>query len=365
MKDFRPQFTTIKGISERRRLPRLGKIRLGIKATSQKTGKEYPKEVDYFVCPPEVQAVYGENPKELDIMLPVNDLGIVLPTAYKWYGRSFGVKCVGDGETAMRSYGEEGMKEVDCPCKHLKSEENTKGECNRIAHFLFILPQVSMGGVYQIDTGSINSIIDIQSGLDYTATLVASVTGEYRFAMIPLKLKRVKRETHGSGRKETHYTLMVESAVDITQLNKLSLNTRQIPVEVETPRLTEAVDAEYEDEEDDESDDSPETSDDSPPTEESNQLDDTPYKEPQKPSQEASSSTSDGEDVKFAELSKQDMLLELTRIHQEDGVPGDVWDKIKGNIIGSQGMTYVTQDDLIQFHAAINKWMEDYGNDKS
>ena len=62
MNGFKGQFTKIKGLSDKRRLPRLGKIRLGVKAISQKSGKEYPKETDYFVCPPEVQAVYGEKP---------------------------------------------------------------------------------------------------------------------------------------------------------------------------------------------------------------------------------------------------------------------------------------------------------------
>ena len=65
---------SIKGVSDIRRLPRLGKIRLGIKETSSKTGNEYPKSVDYFVCPLEVQAVYGEKPRMLDIVFPAEDI---------------------------------------------------------------------------------------------------------------------------------------------------------------------------------------------------------------------------------------------------------------------------------------------------
>jgi hypothetical protein len=61
-KAFRGNFTRIKDLSDKRRLPRLGKIRLGIKCKSVSTGNEYPKEVEYFVCPPEVQKVYGEKP---------------------------------------------------------------------------------------------------------------------------------------------------------------------------------------------------------------------------------------------------------------------------------------------------------------
>ena len=54
----------IEGTSEITRMPRLGKIRLGVKKTSDKTGAEYPSAVDYFVCPDEVKSVYGEQPKE-------------------------------------------------------------------------------------------------------------------------------------------------------------------------------------------------------------------------------------------------------------------------------------------------------------
>jgi len=58
----------IKGLSEQLRLPRRGKIRLGEKKKSEKTGKTYPISLDYFVVPDEVKKVYGEKPRKLDIM---------------------------------------------------------------------------------------------------------------------------------------------------------------------------------------------------------------------------------------------------------------------------------------------------------
>ena len=45
----------IKGVSEVRRLPRCGKIRLGIKKKT-KEGVEYPAEVDYFILDRQVFA---------------------------------------------------------------------------------------------------------------------------------------------------------------------------------------------------------------------------------------------------------------------------------------------------------------------
>lgn len=212
------QFTRIKGVSDRRRLPRLGKIRLGVKAVSKKTGKEFPKEVDYFVCPEEVRKVYGDQPKELDVMVPVNDVDVIFPQAYVWYGSSRGAKCRGNGEQAIRVNEQTGeMENRECPCELLEQKK-----CQRRAHLLVLLPKVSLGGIYQIDLGSYHSIVDINSGLDYVEALVG------RFAMIPLILRRTPRETHGSGQKETHYTLQLLANVDVSILNQLRENTTKV-----------------------------------------------------------------------------------------------------------------------------------------
>lgn len=261
MKNFQSDFSTIDKISDIRRLPRVkdGKIRLGIKVKKtvgqgkNKKEIEYPKEVDYFVVPPIVQKVYGKQPKELDIMIPVNDLRVVFPQAYKWYVKS-GIRCLGDGIVARRN-NEGTWDDIECPCEHLKTKDNPKGFCGRVANFLFILPKVNTGGVYQIDTGSIHSIIDIQSGLEYAAELFHSATGERRFNMIPLKLKRIERETHGSGRKETHYTMTVELNMTIDELNQAGQNPKfiqggKMKFVLAPPKLNESNELIYDDEED-------------------------------------------------------------------------------------------------------------------
>lgn len=211
------KFTKVAGISERRRLPRLGKIRLGVKVISPKTGKEFPREVDYFVVPPEVAKVYGEKPKELDVLFPVNDIDVVFPQAYKWYGNARGLKCIGNGVTAFRFNEETGtMQERECPCE-------LKGvECALRAHLMVILPKVNMGGVYQIDIGSYNSVIDINSGLEYIQALVG------RFAMVPLKLRRVEREIIYEGNKRIHYPLQIVFEGDVSLINALREDNKRI-----------------------------------------------------------------------------------------------------------------------------------------
>jgi hypothetical protein len=220
---FTQRVTTIKGLSDRRRLPRIGRIRLGLKAVTT-TGKEYPKEVEYFVVPEEVKKIYGDKPTELDIMFPLNDLNAVFPCAYKHYGSGKGLKCSGDGEVAHRvNENTKEIEQISCPCNLLEEKK-----CKQTGTLMAMLPKVSVGGIYQCTTSSINSIIDINSGLDYVSALLG------RFAMVPLKLRRVKTETHHDDKKQNHYTLQVIFDGDITTINALRGDTLRI---LEHPRF--------------------------------------------------------------------------------------------------------------------------------
>lgn len=219
MMSFKPQYSSVKGISEKRRLPRLGKIRLGVKKIAAKSGKEYPAEVDYFVCPEEVRKVYGDQPKELDVLFPLNDIGVVFPQSYCWWGSARGVKCRGDGERASRAT-DDGFEEIDCPCEKLETKETDR--CRFQAHLMCVLYRVSLGGVYQISLGSYHSTVDINSGLDYATALIG------RFSMIPFKLRRVEKETHHEGQKQIHYTLVLTPDVDMSTLNELRGDTQRV-----------------------------------------------------------------------------------------------------------------------------------------
>ena len=211
--------TKIKGLSDVRRLPRLNKIRLGIKATSDRTGGEYPEETPYFVCPPEVVKIYGDKPTELDVMLPIEDTDICLPQAYEWYGNTAGLKCRGDGEIAFRADPKtHAFAERECPCEML----DVANGCKQRMHLRVILHKVNVGGVYQIDTSSINSIIDINSSIFYVRALVG------RVALVPLKLKRRLMETHHLGKKQIHYPMIFELEADVTLLNSLRESTGRI-----------------------------------------------------------------------------------------------------------------------------------------
>lgn len=216
---FRRKYTTIKGISTIRRLTWKGKIRLGIKVeygglVPDKDGirrrKTRPKETDYFVCPSEVKAFYGEEPKKLSIMFPLNDMESIFPQAYKFYGRSKGLKCSGDGTDATFVNDEGEMENRKCTCENLKPyDPKTKtGGCSKRGTLLFFIPSVSLGAVYAMDFGSFHSIVDVQSGIALAQEMLKG-----RIAMVPFTLSRVQKETHNEGKKQIHWTLQCELAL--------------------------------------------------------------------------------------------------------------------------------------------------------
>ena len=216
----------IKGVSDIRRLPRLGKIRLGEKALSAK-GTEYPKAVDYFVCPPEVQAVYGEKPRVLDIMFPVNEQNVFFPQWYKRYGQSTGLVCKGDGETAIMQIDGE-MQEIECVPD--ECEWYAKKHCRRLANLQFLLPRVPGLGVFQIDTTSFYSIININSALD----MIRAVAG--RVHMLPLQLVLKPQEVAPDGKKKTVYVLDLVAPVTLA---KLLSDAQKPPQQLLMPALDE------------------------------------------------------------------------------------------------------------------------------
>lgn len=231
----------IKGLSEIKRLPRLGKIRLGIKVPTG-NGKERPKEVDYFILDPatpneeerqrmiqEFHKLYGEKPKRFDFMLPTGNPDIDFPQFYKRYGSSASLKCKGDGETAICSdpkFTEELEVIEDKPnpkvkcagkeCPYYKAKE-----CSEVGTLNVLIPQLPGVGVWQINTGSYHSIVNLNSCMGY----VKAVCG--RCHMIPLTLERHKHETvfkdsKGNQAKSNHYILHITGDFRLADIQKVA-----------------------------------------------------------------------------------------------------------------------------------------------
>jgi len=203
----------IKGISDIRRFPRAGKIHLGERRISDKTGREYPAAVDYFVLPedrPDLRERYGDKPRMLPIMFPVDDIEVVAPQWYKRYGSGSGLVCRGDGEVALcrqevadPATGEiraGDLVEVECPGQDC--EWYQKGHCRHVMNLMFLLPDFISDGVWQLDTSSYHSIVNINGAWDY----IRSLTGG-RIAMLPLVLRVVPKEVSPGGRKKVVHVL--------------------------------------------------------------------------------------------------------------------------------------------------------------
>lgn len=234
------RITQIKNLSERRRLPRLGKIRGGVKVPTDSGGFR-PKETPWFVVPDEVAKKIGtDQPTELNVLIPVEDTNVSFPQAYELYGSGKGLKCTGDGEIAFRMNEQtKEMEERTCPCEYLEQKK-----CKQRAHLMVILPDVSMGGVYQLDTSSYNSIVDINSSIEYVRGLVG------RVAMVPLKLRREPRETHHDGKKQIHYTMSLVLDATLDQIKSWSESTSRVLSAQQTYSLPAPVQENPEEEDD-------------------------------------------------------------------------------------------------------------------
>ena len=242
------EITRIEGLSARRRLPRLGKIRLGERRVN-KSGREYPVALPYFRFDDEVRAAYPEiarvygaaangtlEPKELDVILPHEEQAVMFPQACKLYGRGRGLKCKGDGKRALRSKcvacgkvecgceSDRVWEEQPCPCDLLK-----EGKCKYTGSLMVILPRVSWAGVFQIDTSSINSIVDVNSGIEFVRSLCGHVV------LVPLKLRLVARQAHAGGSVKTIHTLQLGFDGDLATIRRLRSGGDAPALRIEAP----------------------------------------------------------------------------------------------------------------------------------
>lgn len=263
---------SIKGITDKLRYQRAGKIYLGIKIKTERickctkdergqkkspdkdcnyclgTGYIYrPHETDYFVLKeqqvPELLQIYDPQPKALNIMLPrAWELEQIFPQNLKLYGAG-GLKCWGNGIEA--SYVNPETKALDvkkCPCEMLE-----KGRCAARAILSFRIAELENSMlVYQITTGSYNSILNINSAL--RDLMWFSLSNRVDISDIRLRLWRAPAITQrlddrsGKVAKSTHYPMFLDLDPDYYESWK-DVMTKALPIpksRQETPALPAA-----------------------------------------------------------------------------------------------------------------------------
>jgi len=246
----------IRNISDRPRMPRLGKIRLGRKVEGQGRS-DYPKALDHFLCPPDViEAVKGSvpfcdasckedaGPIELPIMFLANDRDQVAGQWFRSYKAAVGLVCKGDGWKADALFDREALTKaggaisqpipVDLWARHdskatVRSDNiecwgegydgkdacpaYSAAKCKRLMMLQFAIPQAPGLGVYQLDTSSFYSILNINGFLEYLQTLTGG-----RIAGIPLTLRLIPQEVAPNGKKKTVRVLQLTSGFSLAQL---------------------------------------------------------------------------------------------------------------------------------------------------
>ena len=200
----------IEGVSNIVRMPRLGKIHLGIKV--EKPGKHpYPQATDYFVVPDEVADIFGEKPKELEIMFPLEDPDQFAQQWYRCYSMTQGLVCIGDGISSRRRIdlatgAIAGRDTRDCdlredlPCNPQECPEYLSKRCKRVMNLQILLPKVPGLGVWQIDTSSFYSIVNINSMIK----LLKNLAGRCSFIPLTLVLGPIEVTPPGQTKKTVH-----------------------------------------------------------------------------------------------------------------------------------------------------------------
>lgn len=221
----------IQTIEQKMSSPILGTIRLGIRQEA-KSGSKYPKTVPHFVLTdaPDVARVYGDDPKEIDIIFISEDIEMNIPTWLMWFGAGVRDKdgnmkggkllCKGNGPDvegrpgSAQFYSKRDPKTGDIPSRPCHGEQcpdwldkNGARQCKPAMKVLCVLPLVSPYGVYEINTNSWNSIRSFHEQLSWIKTLKGNIS------LLPFKIVREEEnikyldKTEGKEKQSIQYVM--------------------------------------------------------------------------------------------------------------------------------------------------------------
>lgn len=175
-----------------------------------------PKETSHFVVKeseaPEIYKIYGESPTILNVTLPRSyNIDDIFPQHLKLYGRSGAAKCIGTGKTARRVNPVTAtLEDRECPC-----EEFVNKKCKARATLNFKITENEASFlVYQVSTGSFNSIVNLNTAI--REIIFLCLRHGLDIADIKLVLGRKKEKTtHLDPKKQTvtrgtHYIMFLD-----------------------------------------------------------------------------------------------------------------------------------------------------------
>ncbi len=218
----------IKGLSNQVRIPRLGKIHLGYRDPDRNFA---PVRTPYFVLPKDnpfiglLRKAYGDKPKSLPILIPREDIDQFASQYYRAYSQSRGLICRGDGETAFRMH-EPGGTALPAPhaqtvewleeyeCLGRECPDYQAKRCREVMCLQFMLPEIPGLGVWQIDTGSKNSILNINSMIQ----VIKAIYGRVTRVPLNLTLEPCEVKNPETGKKQTVFVLNLRTDMRLKEL---------------------------------------------------------------------------------------------------------------------------------------------------
>lgn len=178
--------------SNRLGLPRVGTIKVGIKAVAR-NGKEYPQSVDYFVAGGKYAGLfakaYGEKPQTIQIVFPADDPALVCNERYEYRDDDGRLIAYGDGESFFVWNGEiyapfSRAKYPDIMAKIASKHPNRNVRSggdgwDTTLTVTFMLPLVrGIAGVWQfVSKGTASTIPNIRDAFDKMLALNGRVAG--------------------------------------------------------------------------------------------------------------------------------------------------------------------------------------------
>jgi hypothetical protein len=161
------------------KLPLLGRIKIGLKAISQKTGKEFPTSIDWFRAAGKYaevfHQVYGPKPNRIQIVFFSNRVEDVCSERYEVRDDKGRLLAEGDGET-WRCWSTN-KKEYVFGQTSLEEVEKRYGKPKASLTLSFILPKIpSVFGLWQFRTlGAKSSIPAIRDTFDQVLEMAGTV----------------------------------------------------------------------------------------------------------------------------------------------------------------------------------------------
>lgn len=195
----------IQGLGKNARFPRAGVFKIGKKVNNR------PVALDHFVIKADnaeaIEAVYGKDPKRIDVYLPGNIIPAIWDANYKYYTTN-GLYCKGDG--VVGRYMDKGeMKERPCADMGCEFAQGDKPKCRPTGVLSFKLVDVNSVGIYQV---TVRGMVSIERIHGFLMALQAAAGGDVTGIPFGLQVEQVQsaaRKFHVIAPIETDATAAV------------------------------------------------------------------------------------------------------------------------------------------------------------